>query len=220
MLGVMRLSRQQSAAAATATFEHTATALRKAADGATCAALCGRLNGVIDAKIEALAQEGAAVACRPGCDYCCHLRVDVFAHEAAALLHFLRTRASPHEAAVIEQRIRANAARVDSLTAAQHRSAGIACAFLRNGRCSAHDVRPSSCAAYHSLSRERCEHAFHHQSDIGTARNARPALLEVQVFGTAQIEATRLGVSDAGLAGEQAELHQALRALLDGNVPR
>jgi Fe-S-cluster containining protein len=220
MLGVMRLSREQSTPAATATFEHTVSTLRKEADGTTCAALCRRLNGVIDDKIEALAQEGARVACQPRCDYCCHLRVEVFAHEAAALLHHLRTRASPSEAALIEQRIRANAERVDALTAAQHRSAGLACAFLRDGLCSAHDLRPSSCAAYHSLSRERCEYGFRHPADIGTARNARPALLDLQVFGTAQIEATAAARADAGLGGEQAELHQALRALLDGDVPR
>ena len=81
-------------------------------------------------------------------------------------------------------------------------------------------MRPSACATYHSLSRERCEHAFRHPADIGTPRNARPALLELQVFGTAQIEATQAGCKAAGLAGEQAELHQALRALLDGDEPR
>src|SRR5262245_42103374 len=155
----MDLSREQSAPAATATFEHTATALRTGCDGATCASLCRRLNGVVDAKISALKEAGAPVACAPGCDYCCHLRVDVFAHEAVALLRHLRTRAWPQEAAQLEDRIRANAARIDGLTVAQHRSAGLACAFLRGGLCSAHDVRPSSCAAYHSLSRERCEHA-------------------------------------------------------------
>ena len=162
-----------------------------AATAATCAALCRRLNGVIDAEIDSADEAGARVACAPGCDYCCHLRVDVFPHEAAALLDYLRTRASPAEAAAIEQRILANAERVDGLTAEQHRSAGIACAFLGGRRCSAHDVRPSACAAYHSLSRERCEHSFRHPADIGTARNARPALLELQVFGTALIEATQ-----------------------------
>ena len=50
MLDAMHLSREQSAPAATATFEHTAAALRVSCDGATCAALCRRLNGVIDAK--------------------------------------------------------------------------------------------------------------------------------------------------------------------------
>ena len=220
MLGTMRLSREHSAPAATATFDHTAAALRAGCDATTCAAICRRLNTVIDDKIEALRAGGASVACAPGCDYCCHLRVDLFAHEAVALLDYLRTRASPNEAAAIEQRIRANAQRVDGLTAAQHRSAGIACAFLRDGLCVAHDVRPSSCAAYHSLSRERCEHAFRHPEHIGTPRNARPALLELQTFGTAQIEATSAARKAAGLVGEQLELHQALRTLLDGGVLR
>ena len=215
MLDAMRLSREQSAPAATATFEHTAAALRESCGAATCAALCRRFNGVIDAKIEALKEDGAGVACAPGCGYCCHLRVDVFPHEATALLDYLRTRASPADAQRIERQIRANAARIDELTAEQHRKAGIPCAFLHDGLCSAHDVRPSSCATYHSLSRARCEHAFEHPENIGTPRNARPALLELQVFGTAQIEATSAARKAAGLAGEQVELHQALRALLD-----
>jgi Fe-S-cluster containining protein len=220
MLGAMRLSREQSTLAATATFEHTAAALRKGGDAAACAALCRRMNDVIDAKIEALKGSGACVACAPGCDYCCHLRVDVFAHEAAALLHYLQAQASAEEAALIEQKIRANAKLVDPLTVEEHRSAGIACAFLRDGLCSAHGVRPSACATYHSLSRARCEHAFRHPGDIGTPRNARPALLELQVFGAAQIEATSAAREAAGLEGGQVELHQALRALLDGEAVR
>jgi Fe-S-cluster containining protein len=175
------------------------------------------LNGVVDAKIDALKDAGASLACAPGCDYCCHLRVDVFAHEAVALLDHLRTRASADDAALIEAKIRANAARVDSLSVEQHRAAGIACAFLSAGLCSAHDVRPSACATYHSLSRARCEHVFRHAADIGTPRNARPALLELQVFGAAQIEATAAARKAAGMSGEQLELHQALRALLDGD---
>jgi hypothetical protein len=70
------------------------------------------------------------------------------------------------------------------------------------------------------LSRARCEHAFHNPADIGTPRNARPALLELQVFGAAQIEATSAARKAAGLAGEQVELHHALRALLDGDASR
>ena len=216
----MYLSRERSTLAATATFEDTAAALRTSNDAATGAALCRRLNVAIDEKLAALKQAGAAVACAPGCDYCCHLRVDVFAHEAAALLHHVRVHASAEQAAELERRIRANAARIDALTVAQHRSAGIACAFLRSGLCTVHEVRPSACAAYHSLSRARCEHAFRHPEDVGTPRNARPALLELQVFGGAQIEATSAARKAAGLSSEQTELHQALRALLDGDAGR
>jgi Fe-S-cluster containining protein len=220
MLDTMRLSRERSMPAATATFEHTAAALTKGADAATCAALCRRTNGVIETKIEELKANAACVACAPRCDYCCHLRVDVFAHEAAALLHHLRTQSPKEDAAAIEHTIRANAKRVDLMTVEQHRSAGIACAFLRDGLCSAHGVRPSACATYHSLSRARCEHAFRHPADIGTPRNARPALLELQVFGAAQVEATSAACKAAGRDGQQAELHQALRALLDGEAAR
>ena len=126
---------------------------------------------------------------------------------------------SPAEAAAIEQRILTNARLVDSMTPERHRTAGLACAFLVDGRCSAHEVRPSACAAYHSLSRERCEQSFRNPAGIGTPRNARPALLELQVFGTALIEATQAGCTAAGISGEQAELHQALRALLTGAEP-
>lgn len=218
MLGVMRLSREQQHEEATATFDHTVAELSQPRDGAAAAALCRRLNGVVDRKIEALREEGAAVACAPRCHYCCHLRVTVFAHEAAALLAHLRTHASPDEAAEVERRIRANAERVDGMTAAQHRRAGIACAFLIDGLCSAHDVRPSACAAYHSLRRDRCADNFRRPAGVGTVENSRPVLLDLQIFAAAQIEATNAGRIAAGLPDGQTELHQALRALLDSGV--
>ena len=220
MLGTMQLSREHLSTAATATFEHTVAELRSGGDGPACAALCRQLNTVVDRQIDALQEAGAAVACAAGCNFCCHLRVTVFPHEAAALLHHLRTQLLRDDAALIEGRIRANAQRIDGLTAAQHRSAGLACAFLRDGLCSAHDVRPSACATYHSLSRERCEHSFRHPQTIGTASNARPALLELQAFGAAQIEATNAAYIAAGFVGGQTELHQTLRGLLDGEAAR
>jgi Fe-S-cluster containining protein len=212
----MRLSRGHLHAATTATYEHTAAELGRSRAPATCAAVCRRLNGVIDGELAGALNAGAAVACAPGCDFCCHLRVEVFPHEAAALLEHLQSRTTAAAAAATRERILANALRIDGLTAAEHRAAAIPCALLVDGRCSAHDVRPSACAVYHSLSRERCEHSFRHPEDIGTVRNARPALLELQVMGSALIEATQAGLTAAGLDGEQRELHQALRALLGG----
>jgi Fe-S-cluster containining protein len=210
----MKVSRQHLNAVTSATYERTAHELGKSREPATCAAVCRRLNRVIEDELTAMVQSGATVACTAGCDYCCHLRVEVFHHEAVALLEHLRTRMAPAEAAAVERRIVENAQRVDAMTVAQHRAAVVPCAFLANGRCCAYEVRPAACAAYHSLSRERCEHSFRHPSDIGTPRNARPALLELQVFGAAVIEATQAGCRSAGLAGEQSELHQALRSLL------
>jgi Fe-S-cluster containining protein len=136
-------------------------------------------------------------------------------HEAFALLDHVRTRATAADAALIEQRIRDNARRVDGMTLSQHYAANLACAFLIEGRCAAYAVRPSVCASFHSLSRERCEHSFRHPEDIGTPRNSRPALLQLTAFTDALIEAIRTGTATAGLENGKAELHQAVRALLD-----
>jgi len=82
----MKLSRERLHAAATAAYERTAAVLTESREPAACADLCRSLNRVVDDEFAALKGEGAAIACEPGCDFCCHLRVGVFAHEAAALL--------------------------------------------------------------------------------------------------------------------------------------
>jgi Fe-S-cluster containining protein len=211
----MELSRQHLNAAATATYEHTLSELRNGADAATCEALGRRLAATIDAKFAAVQAAGATVACAPGCDFCCHQRVSVLPHEAIALFTFLRTRMPSALAAAVERRIFENAQRVDSLTVREHYAANIRCAFLVDGQCSAYAVRPSACATYHSLSKARCEYSFNHPQGIGTPANNRPALLELQAYCEALIEATQAAFKDAGLVAEKGELQQRLRTLLE-----
>jgi hypothetical protein len=79
----------------------------------------------------------------------------------------------------------------------------------------ASDRRPSACATYHSLSKERCEYSFNHPQDIGTAKNSRPALLDLQAFCDSLSEATRTGLKAAGLSNAKGELHQLLRTLIE-----
>jgi len=138
--------------------------------------------------------------------------------EAIALLEHLRTGCSPSDAAAIEARIRANARTIDAMTAAEHRAANLPCAFLVGERCSAYEVRPSVCASFHSLSVDRCRHAFEHPHDAGTPRNSRPVALELKAFADAILEATEAGLADAGIANTKSELHQRLRDLLDSAV--
>src|SRR5690606_38510368 len=159
--------------------------------------------------------DGAPLACEAGCDYCCHQRVSVLPHEAVALLEHLSTELAPELADRIERRIRENAAKVDAMTVAEHTAANLSCAFLVDGRCSAYDVRPLTCAAFHSASRERCAQVFAHPETRGTPRAARPALLELTAFTDALLAATRTALQVAGWSDAKAELHQALRTLLD-----
>jgi hypothetical protein len=101
------------------------------------------------------------------------------------------------------------------MTVAEHMAANLPCALLRDGRCSAYEVRPAICASFHSLSRERCEHSFNHPQDIGTPRNSRPALLEMKTLADSLRGATTAAYEAAGKANRTLELHQALRMLLE-----
>ena len=184
-------------------------------DPAACAAAARGVLDALEREYRSLAADGAAIACVPGCAFCCHLRVGVFAHEAIALLEHLRTALPAAEAAAIEQRIVANAAIIDGLTPTEHYARRLPCAFLVDGLCAAHDARPSSCARYHSMSRARCEQAFASPRDRGTPRNTRPVLLELQRLGLALDTATSAGLVRGGLHATKAELHRLLAALIE-----
>jgi Fe-S-cluster containining protein len=173
----------------------------------------------LDARSAAARADGAPIACTAGCTFCCHQRVGIFPYEAIALYNHLCTQQLPAEVTAIEQRILANARRIDALTADEHRRANLACAFLQDGRCSAYAARPQACAAYHSTSRRHCEHAYDNPDDIGTPKNSRPVLLELQMHSTALRDTTRAGLEAAGLPAVQGELHQLLRALIEGGDP-
>jgi len=186
-----------------------------ARDAAACSEVCQRVVAALEAELGAQRASGARIACAAGCTFCCHQRVGVFAHEAVALLRHLRTQVPQADAAEIEQRVLANARTIDGWTAEQHRAANLRCALLVDGRCAAYAARPSACARYHSLSRARCEHSFEHPEDIGTPRNSRPALADLQELGNALDSGMEAALTDAGLPATKGELHQTLRALLE-----
>jgi Fe-S-cluster containining protein len=201
--------------AATITYQHTLSRLARSSTPETCAALCRRVAGVLDTQAAALQRAGAGIACASGCNFCCHLPVAVFAHEAIALFRELRTTLPKDTANDIERRILDNAARIAHMTNEEHRAANLRCAFLVDGRCSAYAVRPSACATYHSMSRARCEHSYHNPREADPSGPAKPTFFAFQAFGEAQIGATGAGTAHAGLSTTQAEIHQALRTLIE-----
>src|SRR3982750_930219 len=108
----MHVSRAGIHGAATAAHRHTKTLIDAGCPPDECAAVCRELASEIDAAFAAATGAGVPVACATGCDFCCHLRVSVFAHEAVAVLHHLRTRLAPVDAAAAEDRILESAARI------------------------------------------------------------------------------------------------------------
>ena len=116
----------------------------------------------------------------------------VLPHEAIALFRYLQSRMPAAGGAD-----RAHAC--CGSTASSATRPARACAFLVDGECAAYEVRPSACAAYHSLSRERCEQSF--QDPRGADRH-RGAGRSLQVVAAALEEGLSSALHAQGLSSD------------------
>jgi len=173
----------------------------------SCAALTRRINGLLDEAFQHFQQDGAALACRAGCSFCCHLRVMVYPHEAIALFRYLGSRMPREQTTVVRERVVQNAALIREGRA----PAALACAFLVDGKCSAYEVRPGACSGYHSLSRERCEAEY---QSAANAPDGVPVLKALRYVAAALDDGMEQGLSALGLSKARIELHIAVAALI------
>lgn len=170
----------------------------------------GRLAALQDGVV---ARDNVVLACKRGCSYCCHLRVEIRPHDAFVLAQHLQTRFNAGQRARAVARIEATLARIATLSREQHVRAGIPCALLEDGACSAYEARPATCRKYHSVSVETCRSAF---SDTSAPLTGEIEHEQVRLAGNAVALGHAKGLEDAGYDATLYELHDALhRALTD-----
>ncbi len=171
--------------------------LGASSDVDSCVTLTSRIDALMGQAFEYFRKEGASVACRAGCSFCCHLRVMVYPHEAIALFRYLGARLAREQADLVRQRLLGNAT---------HRG----CAFLIDGQCSAYEARPSACSGYHSLSKEHCEKAY----DGGESSEGTPVLQALRHVAAALADGISQALQACDLNAEPLELQSAVAALL------
>jgi Fe-S-cluster containining protein len=98
-----------------------------------------------------------AVACKAGCDHCCHVVVGVTAPEALTIFDHLQRSRSPAELAALAARVATVAERTRCLSSSERFSPEYPCVFLEAGRCSIYQVRPLACRGMNSLDASECE---------------------------------------------------------------
>jgi hypothetical protein len=177
----------------------------------SCTALTAGIDSLIDQAFEHFVKDGAGIACRAGCSFCCHLRVMVYPHEAIALFRYLGSRMPKEQANLVRQRVLQNA---DALRAANREGRAAprtACAFLIDGKCSAYEVRPGACAGYHSLSREHCEQTY---NDPASSPEGTPVLQALRYIAAEMGDGLDEGLAAAGLKSTRIELQTAVAALI------
>ena len=96
------------------------------------------------------------VACRAGCDACCHVPVGVQAHEVLLAAEFIQTRFSPAELEEVVARGAAHRAAFAGRTMLERAALKTPCALLRGGNCSIYDARPEACRSHHSHNADAC----------------------------------------------------------------
>ena len=199
-----RLSKSEQSGAESAQqfgYDAVATTLGASSDVDACVALATSIDTLIEQATASFQADEAGIACRAGCNFCCHLRVMVFPHEAIALFRCLGSRMSKEQAEIVRKRVLAHDGRVRNQ----------ACAFLVDGKCSAYEARPAVCSGYHSLSKEKCEESYRNGGNLPAGI---PVLKALGYVAAALDSGMEKGLDALELSATRVELHAAVAALI------
>jgi uncharacterized protein len=96
------------------------------------------------------------VACRSGCDACCHVPVGVQAHEVLIAAHHIQLHFPPDELADLVDRAAAHRAAFAGRSNAERTELRTPCVLLRDHACSIYEARPEACRSHHSHNVAAC----------------------------------------------------------------
>lgn len=161
-------------------FDHTVAGMsdrlvkvRKPA--AMMAALRWGLDEIDQAYAAAPTRVLGRVACRAGCDSCCHVPVDVSAHEVFFAADHIQTHFSPTALAALIDRLSRHRDRVEAYAEGERARSRKPCALLKAGSCSIYDARPPTCRSHHTSDVALCR-ANKADASVNVTRAYLPAL--------------------------------------------
>jgi Fe-S-cluster containining protein len=166
-------------------------------------ALAGHATTAASRLIAALLERvpPGTIACRAGCDHCCHQSVGLTAPEAIAIREHLRATRTPEALATLGARIAALRTRTRGLTTDERFSPAFPCPFLQAGQCSIYEARPLACRGMNALDADDCARRLRDPE-------ARAEFLALGSGGRSLMEPIRaFHAVSAGLQLALAELH-------------
>lgn len=191
-----------------------AGALADGADTAGLAALTATVTGYLEAAMAELARYNpppTPLACRAGCDYCCHNTITTTPPQILAIAEALRAGLEPEALAELRRRL-------DDILAAQASMGWTAwslgrprCPLLADGGCLAYAARPFGCRGWTSLDAGAC--AADLRAD-GPGAVSIPFYLPQAKIATSIQGGIQAGLADAGVSAELIELTAGLAVAL------
>jgi len=150
----------------------------------------------------------AAVECRRGCSFCCHMNVGVTILEAARITAALRDGLHRERC----DAVLAADSRLERRRAQERLAMKLLCPLLVDGACSIYEIRPIACRALLSLSARLCEQEVEAREAGGAARV--PTLVTPRLIAAGYISGEVAALEDLGLASHLVELTAAVALLL------
>lgn len=148
-------------------------------------------------------------ACKAGCAFCCHYKVEVRAHEILLIKDYMSKTFSAEKIAAVLAEAEANAAIIRTLTPEQHLTTNIKCAFLQDNQCSIYPVRPFRCRNFHSTDANACEQSH---GDPGNMEIATGMIEDVAMFADAHTQGFEAAAEQTG---RDARVYDFTTALLE-----
>ncbi len=167
----------------------------------------------LDTRINAyIKKEMLAVACSKGCGTCCHIKLDVNAHEILYLVHYVQSKLSPEMLHRVINDLRASAEAIAPLSARDHFLGRYKCGFLQDKCCAIHPARPAMCRKFNSTSLEKCRQVF---SPDSSDLSQRPEDKDLDDIASDMINNFDDGIKRAGYDSTLYEINQAVLLALE-----
>ena len=153
------------------------------------------------------------VACRAGCDACCHVPVGVQAHEVLIAAHYVQTHFSPSDLEALIARAAAHRETFAGRSNFDRTALKTPCVLLREGNCSIYEARPEACRSHHGNNAEAC------RTNLESGRED----IDVYIPGVrgrmfAVMLAIDQAVAEAGFDGQAYDFGSALHEALTNSL--
>ncbi|HEX9461525.1 MAG TPA: YkgJ family cysteine cluster protein [Alphaproteobacteria bacterium] len=149
-----------------------------------------------------------SLACRAGCTFCCELRVEVTALEAAAIWGELAGSAFEP----VRQAVTGTGPRTQNLGDESRRQARIPCGLLKDGMCSVYASRPYACRGMFATSAKDCEAVMTAPAGARLPPVQSPAV--PRALSAMFFVGVNAALKDRGLQHDGLELNSAVATLI------
>ena len=135
------------------------------------------IEDVIESLHTLALQQGQAIECKLGCDWCCHQPVFALDYELDYLGNYINEYFDRETIIEIKSKAKQKQDNLGKLEDDALLNSKHACPLLKEGVCIAYEVRPMACRIYLSSSVKTCLHFF----EVPDDKNNYPALFDIPI---------------------------------------